>query len=317
MTLVTFLIIYLTIDDLKRVKAQLEMVHNSHPLKSSALNIVNYILSKTPPVHPVSSVSSIEFNEPCSQSELFEDLKDHTGFRGQLTGDSNDQWSFVDFVKGWGAMADYADPLKPDHNPLVALNVISESPFGFKKCIGGLPDELAQEGIFCKAGDNGSPLLYGIVTPASSISPPHVNNSGSGRIILQTYKTRLLIWWDVTDENLEKYESLHCRNVIGDPTLMALQTWGEFHWAILKPGEYIRMEPGQIHAAISSVNSAVSGWNFVSFTWVESGALKRIMSWEMELIKRRVNYISRTGITDAHLSDAVQSIEADLKLWDN
>ena len=49
MIMVKILTVLFMIDSLKRVKAQLEEVHEAHPLKSSALNIVNYILNKSPP----------------------------------------------------------------------------------------------------------------------------------------------------------------------------------------------------------------------------------------------------------------------------
>ena len=194
MTMVKLFGVLLRIDSLKRVKAQLEAAHEAHPLKSSALNIVNYILNKSPPVRPFGPVPTIKFKEPCSQAELFEDLKEHSGFHGQLTQDSDDQWSFFEFVKGWGAMADHSDPLEVDHTALIAFNVASESKSGFTKCVEELPAEIQAEGVFCKSREDGSPMLYGIVTPAPCISPPHSDNSGSGHLILQSYKTKLIIW---------------------------------------------------------------------------------------------------------------------------
>ena len=303
------------IDSLKRIKSQLEESHDAHPLKSSALNIVNYILNKTPSVRSFSPVSAIKFKKQCSQAELFEDLKEHAGFHDQLTQDCDDQWSFFDFVKGWGAMTDRADPLEMDHNPLIAFNVASESKSGFRKCVEDLPAEIQAEGIFYKSREDGSSMLYDVVTSGSCISPPHSDNSGSGHIILQSYQTKLIIWWNVTDEILEKYGKLHCRNIVGDPTLTAIRTWGEFHWVVLKPGEYLCMNPGQIHCVVSSVNSAVSGWKFVSSEWLKSGNLRKIMSWEMELIEKRLDYVLRTKVTDKRLSEGVAEVEEDLKLW--
>ena len=175
------------------MKVQLDEVHDAHPLKSSALNIINYILNKTPLVHPFGPIPTIKLKGQCSQAELFEDLREHTGFHGQLTHNCDDQWSFVDFAKGWGAMADHADPLEPDHNALIAFNVASESKSGFRKCVEELPPEIQTEGNFCKSREDGSPMLYGVVTPAPCISPPHSDNSGSGQIILQSYKMKLII----------------------------------------------------------------------------------------------------------------------------
>ena len=229
MTMISIFMILLIIDSLKRVKAQLEEVHDAHPLKSSVLNIVNYILNKTPSVRPFSPIQSIKLKEQCSQAELFEDLREYAGFHGQLTQDCDDEWSFFDFVKGWSAMTDHVDPSEVDHNPLIAFNVLSDSNSEFKKCVEELSAEIQAEGIFCKTREDGSPMLYGFVTSAPCISPSHSDNAGTGHIILQSYKTKLVIWWDITDEILEKYNKLHCRNIFGDPTLTALKTWGEFH----------------------------------------------------------------------------------------
>ena len=77
------------------------------------------------------------------------------------------------------------------------------------------------------------------------------------------------------------------------------------------------MDPGQIHCVVSSVNSAVSGWNFVSSEWLKSGNLRKIMTWEMELIEKRLDYMLRTKVTDEHLSEAVAVVEDDLKLWED
>ena len=119
----------------------------------------------------------------------------------------------------------------------------------------------------------------------------------------------------LTDEILEKYSRLHCRNIVGDPTLTALKTWREFHWVVLKPGEYLSMDPGQIHCVVSSMNSAVSGWRFVSSEWLKNGNLRKIMNWEMELIEKRMDYVLRTKVTDEHLSEVIAGVEDDLKLW--
>ena len=216
--------ILLILDSLKRIKAQLKEVHEGHPLKSSALNIVNYILKKDPSVRPFDPVSTIKLKEQCSQAELFEDLKNHTGFHDQLTQDSDDQWSFFDFVKGWSAMEDHADPLKIDHNPLITFNVTSESKSGFRKCVEELSIETQTEDVLCKSRDDESSMLYDVITSGPCITPLHADNSGSEHIILQSYKTKLIIWWNMTDEILKKYNRLHCKNIVEDLALTAIKT---------------------------------------------------------------------------------------------
>ena len=41
------------------------------------------------------------------------------------------------------------------------------------------------------------------------------------------------------------------------------------------------------------------------------------MIWEMELIEKRQDYILKIGITGEHLSNAVEGVEKDLKLWED
>lgn len=39
------------------------------------------------------------------------------------------------------------------------------------------------------------------------------------------------------------------------------------------------------------------------------------MTWEMDLIEKRLDYVLRTKVTDEHLEEVVAVVEDDLKLW--
>jgi len=90
-------------------------------------------------------------------------------------------------------MKNHADPLKIDHNSLIAFNVTSEFKSDFRKCVEKLSIETQTENVLCKSKDDESSMLYNVITSGSYITPSHADNSGSGHIILQSYKTKLII----------------------------------------------------------------------------------------------------------------------------
>ena len=90
-------------------------------------------------------------------------------------------------------MTDYADLLEADYNFLIAFNLSSESKSKFKKYIKELLAEIQAERIFCKSRKNELSILYDIVTSVLCIFFPHLNNSRTEYIILQSYKTKLVI----------------------------------------------------------------------------------------------------------------------------
>jgi hypothetical protein len=68
---------------------------------------------------------------------------------------------------------------------------------------------------------------------------------------------------------------IHCLKK-GQLCVNAVKTWPGLNWAILdQPGQYVVMEPGQPHAVVSPVNSAVSGWSFVIQKWQGNCAEQR------------------------------------------
>lgn len=113
-----------------------------------------------------------------------------------------------------------------------------------------------------------------------------------------------------------KYFSLiHCLKK-GELIVNALKTLPGLKWTILdEPGQYLVMEPGQIHAVVSPLNSAVSGWSFVVSDWLENGTLRKMMNREMEVIEERLEP-PEIGFDDSFISgEPVEVISYDLELW--
>ena len=163
---------------------------------------------------------------------------------------------------------------------------------------------------------DGCPLLYSVITPAGTITCPHCDNTGSGHIILLTYGIKLVLWWDCDPEVLKYYGDIHCLKK-GQLSLNAVKTWPGLKWAILdEPGQYLIMEPGQIHAVLSPVNSAVSGWSFAISDWIENGKLGKMMDWEMTLVEKRLEN-PEIGFDSPFISGGpVETMSNDLELWE-
>jgi len=96
----------------------------------------------------------------------------------------------------------------------------------------------------------------------------------------------------------------------------AVKTWPGLNWAILQePGQYVMMEPGQIHAVVSPVNSAVTGWSFVLSDWLRSRKLSEMMNWEMNVIEDRLKE-PEIGADSPFISGGpAEGISHDLDLW--
>jgi hypothetical protein len=204
----------------------------------------------------------LELDSPPTGAELFEDLKTHTKFFNSLTGESHAKFDWFQFLKGWEAMKDYANPLTEHYTPLVAFDVVAH-PKGLSRCIQKKPEIMEREDVCARRHKNETPMLYSVVTPAGTITCPHCDNTGSGHIILLAYGVKLVLWWDCNPEVLEHFSLIHCLKK-GELSVNAVKTWPGLNWAILEePGQYLVMKPGQIHAVVSPVNSAVSGWSFV------------------------------------------------------
>jgi len=80
-----------------------------------------------------------------------------------------------------------------NHNSLIAFNIASKFKSEFKKYIKELSAEILVEEIFCKSREDEFLMFYNVIISNSCISFSHSDNSESEYIILQFYKTKLII----------------------------------------------------------------------------------------------------------------------------
>ena len=302
---------------LKQIETQFQSLHRMHPSKHLGLNIIEALRARNlPPSYDQVRTITFRDEEAPTEAELFEDIFSHTKFFNHVTGETREEWTPKTFWKGWGAMRDHGNPCVSHHMPLVAFDVISRSE-GISRCISEIPPVLRKKDVCIRIDDDESIMLYSVMTPGGSITAPHIDNSGSGHIILGTYGSKLVIWFD-HDENLMKnsYGLIHCKKM-GGLSLNAVKDWPGLRWAVLKPGMYLMMKPGSIHLVVSGENSSVSGWSFVSEMWLIDGTLRMMMEWEMEVVMKRLKEkVDKDDCDNPFVAGGpVEGMQNDLNLW--
>jgi hypothetical protein len=221
--------------------------------------------------------------------------------------------TFNDFLYGWLNMGDSGDPL--EFPPYVAMKVQCESPRGLQKCMDGLPFALrANDVMVCRAEDGTSHSFEDVITPALTISGPHVNGYGVGQVLLVPYGAQLVLWWDDSPEVRNIFGELDGSDKV-DYTWNAVKSWPGLKWSILHAGEYITMLPGIIHAILSPVNSAVCGWNYMEKSWMKSGILRDMLTWELELVEKRIKKINEAKEDSDVVLSNIETEMKHLQVW--
>jgi hypothetical protein len=272
--------VLIVVKRIKQIKALWKQVHDMHPAKYKGSHIIDSILQHSERLRLYIPPESFSFVSEPTTVHLLEDLKGHSNFHNVLNGRTESNPEF--FSTGWAAMADHANPLRPNHTPYNALDVVTKSKTGLLGCVGSrLPRRLEKaEAVVWRD-------ISSEITPGGNITPPHIDHCGSGEIILGVYGKILILMWEPTDKNLEIYQYLHAaRN--GDITANAIVVWEGLKWSVVGPGEYVVVEPGQIYAVVSPSNSATLGLQFVDLEMVLDGTAERMWEWELNLIQKRL-----------------------------
>ena len=104
-----------------------------HPSKDVGIQILKH-LSTTALANEVKP-QKMELSYPPTGAEIFQDLRTHSDFFNHLNGESHSKFNWIDFLMGWEAMKDNANPLMEFHMPLVAFDVIAHPGKGLSKCV--------------------------------------------------------------------------------------------------------------------------------------------------------------------------------------
>ncbi len=207
-------------------------------------------------------------------------------------------------------MADRGDPI--EGTPYVAMNVECVSNSGLQGCIGDLPKSLKEEDVMvCLTEDGKSFSLTNVITPAFTISRPHLDGCGRGQVLLCVYEVKFLFWWEDSVELRKLFGEVHASSK-GDYTRTAVRTWPGLRWTILHVGEYIEMIPGTVHAVLSAENSAVAGWHHMRKQWLEDGVYKEMLMWEIDIVEKRIKVVNEAEENPPKILD---TIEKEMKHW--
>jgi hypothetical protein len=258
-----------------------------------------------------------------SPAHVFRDLyEQHTHnrsefrhYRNQLLDRDDEDTTFADFAAGWVALADKmnADVKDPSQTPYSVSNVLA-SPSGIAGCGLKLPSFLSHSNVCVRPLDfnnvNGPPHITTTISPAGSITDPHIDGSGSGAALCQLFGTKLVLTWPASSENLKWMEDRHGIKEGPLKLLSALDEMSDMRVTTLFASQCMILDPGAIHAVLSLDNSAISSCDFVDATWLESDNVERQMLWEAELVNKQ-----RKGLLKPNLYDIWGYLEQDLNMW--
>lgn len=247
---------------------------------------------------------------------MFDVLKYEGSFRNVLNGYEVEQkdGSKEEFIIAWNAMGEdmSQNPAGRKFTPYSALMVPSNNKQrGLGAAIGSTPSVLSRASVWVKRGNDGWPDMNTAVTPAGSITSLHEDGKGAGQILVVMYGWKVLMWWEDSDELREKYRPYHATTK-GDMIVAAVRNWPGLKWACMGPRDYIEMKPGCIHAVITPVNSAISGWAFIQPEWVTDGTLRSGMNEELSILWERIEARSED---DDNLEACIGVVEGELEKW--
>jgi hypothetical protein len=209
-----------------------------------------------------------------------------------LIDEDDDDSLFCDFVAGWTALA---------HDPAADVTDLSQVPYaasdipaserGLGTCGIGPPKFFDDEDICVRPENVGDPKseprLTTTISPAGSITDPHIDGTGSGLFLVQLFGTKLLFTWPATSENLRWMDDRHGIKRGPLKLLNAIDEMSEMCVTPLTAHQTVELAPGMIHAVMSPNNSAIAGWDFVNARWLESHDVQRQMLWETHLAKKQ------------------------------
>jgi len=145
-----------------------------------------------------------------------------------------------------------------------------------------IPDEYKRGSIF-KLLENGKPDIRATITPAGTISEPHIDQSGSGTLLIELQGIKMFVIWPPSKKNLANFEPFDGSQKTGDLEAL-LEVLEKAECLILEQGECHLLGPGYIHGVLSPMNSAVAGVRVVRES-LRTGA-REVMEWESAFIRK-------------------------------
>jgi len=150
---------------------------------------------------------------------------------------------------------------------------IPPSKQGLEKAGLAIPPQITDRGIKI----NNHQDYSSTITTAGCISPWHIDQCNCGTLILVVDGFKLFIVCPPTEKNRKYFESIDC---FGDPSRVkdALNELEQLRYYVVRAGDMFVLPPGELHAVISPVNSAITAWLCHKDDWEKD--IDELMQWE-------------------------------------
>lgn len=173
-----------------------------------------------------------------------------------------------------------------------------------------IPEEF-QSGYVFKKSEDGTVLCSVTVTPAGTISEPHLDQTGSATLLFQVLNTKLFCIWPPTEHNLEWFKNKY-GIVSGTILEAALDALENPFCLLLKQGDYYLLPLGCIHCVLSPTNAAVAGIAVVHNDFRTEAY--RVMKWERDLLHVRRSQAA-TSVEKRSVKAIEDGLASDEALW--
>lgn len=172
-----------------------------------------------------------------------------------------------------------------------------------------IPEEYRHAHIF-KTVDGVMPAISATITPAGTITEPHIDQGGSGTLLFEIMGKKVFVIWPPTPKNLEWFAPLYGLHY-GAFFTSAIEHLEQAECHVLEQGQHYLLQPGYIHGVLSATNSAVAGVPIVG-EGLRSDA-NRTMDWESALVGMRKERRKPREIETVAGIEA--GLEEDMELW--
>jgi len=147
------------------------------------------------------------------------------------------------------------------------------------------------------------------ITPAGTISEPHIDQAGSGSFLIQLLGRKIFVIWPPTPKNLEWFSEMYGLHH-GPIFELALEHLEQPQCVIFEQGQFDILPPGYIHGVLSAENSAIAGLPVVHSS-LKSDAIIA-MEWESKVLEKRKMGVPLEKST---VEDIENGLKEDRHLW--
>jgi len=291
--------------------AEFRRLHPDHPNRKRALDILDALKRKRVVIrHATGTMDNVKISDtyPFVEEEVRHAPSRSIRFR-DIMSNLEERSKKPQFLAAFQALRTNPahDPFDPHAIPYLVWD-LPLKPDGNLASLISIPQQYQQGYVFRQSKD-GAPAISVTITPPLTISEPHVDQTGSGTLLIEVLGRKLFIVWPPTPKNLSWFSNKHGLHsgTIFEAALEALEMP---YCLLLEQGDYSLLPPGHIHGVISATHSAVAGVAVVHLDLQLEA--DKVMEWESKLRVHR-----KTGTQDERLTvkNLENGLHVDRALW--